>query len=210
MPGMIERNGAARSTARPSAIMPPQVTRFGSPRPRKESAASIRMAPATITEHSASTGGRALGRISRKAISTGCMPIDAGSGDEIALADGEHFGARNPRRSGPGAERDGATTTGSDGPSDADEGQRQQKARHGLEGIGQAHQNVVDEAAREAGRGADKAPTTIARGRRGKPDSKRRARAMEQAGQHIAAEAVRAQRMRRSRENGCISGRPGD
>ena len=72
---MIERKGAVRSTARPSAIMPPQVTRLGSPRPRKDSAASVRIAPATMTADSASTGGSALGRTSRKAISSGCMPM---------------------------------------------------------------------------------------------------------------------------------------
>jgi len=48
---------------------------FGSPSPRKERAASVRIAAATMMAASAMTGGRALGRIWRKAISIGCMPM---------------------------------------------------------------------------------------------------------------------------------------
>ena len=75
MPGMIDRKGAERSTLRPSDIIEPQVTMLGSLKPRKESAASTRMELATMTELSASTGGNALGRISRSAISSGRIPI---------------------------------------------------------------------------------------------------------------------------------------
>ena len=154
-PGMIDRNGAVRSTVRPSAIMPPQVTRLGSPRPRKDSAASVRTAPATMTDDSASTGGSALGSTSRKAISSGRMPMTRARGDVVALADRQHFGARDARRSGPGAERDGDHDHAERRADDADEGQRQQEARHGLEGVGDAHQHLVDEAAGKAGQRAD-------------------------------------------------------
>ena len=75
MPGMIDRNGARRSTVRPSAIMLPQVTRLGSPKPRKDSAASISTAAATMTAASETTGVSALGSTSRKAISKGRMPM---------------------------------------------------------------------------------------------------------------------------------------
>ena len=74
-PGTMERNGAPRRTVRPSAIMEPQVTRFGSPKPRKESAASISTAAATMTAASETSGVSAFGRISRKAISAGRMPM---------------------------------------------------------------------------------------------------------------------------------------
>lgn len=53
-------------SSRPAPIMEPQETTLGSPRPMKESAASIRMAEATITEEVTIRGGSALGRISRK------------------------------------------------------------------------------------------------------------------------------------------------
>ena len=46
--------------------MLPQLTTFGSPMPRKDSADSIRMALATITEMVTITGGSALGGISAK------------------------------------------------------------------------------------------------------------------------------------------------
>ena len=195
-PGMIDRNGAVRSTARPSAIMPPQVTRFGSPRPRKESEASISTALATMIELSASTGGRALGRISRKAISTGCMPMTRAPATK-SRSRIDRISAR-AMRAGPvqapsaiAADHGGERRAG-----DADEGQRQQKVRHGLECIGQAHQHVVDDAAGETGRGADKAADHDRCGRRGKPDSERRARTVEQFGEHVAPEPVGAQRIR--------------
>ncbi len=73
-PGMNERYGAERSTPRPSAIIAPQVATFGSPMPRNDRAASIRIALATITEASVTVGGSALGSTSRNAIATGCMP----------------------------------------------------------------------------------------------------------------------------------------
>src|SRR5690606_35784289 len=73
-PGRIDRNGAERKTLRPSDIIEPQVTMLGSLRPRKERAASMSTELATMTELSASTGGNALGRISRSAISSGRMP----------------------------------------------------------------------------------------------------------------------------------------
>ena len=72
---MAERVQALRSTARPSAIMLPQLTRFGSPRPRKASADSIRMALAVITVASTSTGASALGSSLAKAIRAQPMPM---------------------------------------------------------------------------------------------------------------------------------------
>ncbi|MNF06623.1 hypothetical protein D3C80_2066150 [compost metagenome] len=75
MPGMTERNAAERRTLRPSAIIEPQVTIFGSPRPRKDNAASVKIAAATMMAASARTGGSALGSICRNAISSGYMPM---------------------------------------------------------------------------------------------------------------------------------------
>ena len=112
----------------------------------------------------------------------------------------ERISARDDaRRAGPGAERDCDHDGGERRAGDADEGQRQQKARHGLECIGHAHQHVVDDPPAKPARGADKAADDDRRGRRGKPDNKRRAGAMEQSGQHVAAEPVRAQRIATSR-----------
>ena len=49
---------------RPSPTRRPQLARLGSPSPRNDTADSNRMAPATTSEDSTITGGRALGRIS--------------------------------------------------------------------------------------------------------------------------------------------------
>ena len=72
---------------RPSAIIPPQVTEFGSPRPRKESADSVRIAPATMTAVTASTGGRASGMHLPEGDLGRMHADDAGGGDEVGLAE---------------------------------------------------------------------------------------------------------------------------
>ena len=88
------------------------------------------------------------------------------------------------------------TTTGSDGAGDADEGQRQQEARHGLEGVDDAHQRLVDQSAGEAGERADqRADRSARRTRRRCPPSAMRG-AMDKLGQHVAAEPVGAERQR--------------
>ena len=199
MPGMIDRKGAERSTLRPSAIIEPQVTMLGSPRPRKESAASVSTAPATMTELSASTGGSALGRISRKRDLHRVHADDAGGGDIVALADRQHLGARQPRRPGPGAERDGEDHHRQRGADDADEGQRQQEARHDLEGVDDAHQRLVDQPAGEARERADQRADDDGDDGCGDADGERGARAVHQAGQHVAAEPVGAERKARRR-----------
>ena len=65
------------------------------------------MAAATITDDSASTGGSALGQYFAKSDLQRMHADDAGAGDKVAFADRQHFGARDARRPGPGAERDG-------------------------------------------------------------------------------------------------------
>ena len=79
---------------------------------------------------------------------------------------------------------------------DADEGQRQQEARHGLEGVGDAHQHLVDDAAGKAGERADDRADDDRRRGGGKPDGERGAGAVNDAGQHVAAEPVGAERQR--------------
>src|SRR5688572_10136772 len=74
MPGTRTRYGAIRMTSRPSAIIPPQLTRFGSDSPRKASADSTRIAAPTVTPTRARTGCSAPGRMSLNAISSGWMP----------------------------------------------------------------------------------------------------------------------------------------
>src|SRR5205814_404986 len=63
-PGMAQMYQELRMSWRPSPISRPQLARFGSPSPRNDTADSNRMAPATTSEDSTITGGRALGRIS--------------------------------------------------------------------------------------------------------------------------------------------------
>src|SRR5471032_7170 len=65
-PGKAVRYHAVRSISRPSPIMLPQLTTFGSPMPRNDSADSMRMAVATITEVVTMMGGSAFGSISRQ------------------------------------------------------------------------------------------------------------------------------------------------
>src|SRR5580698_5875288 len=65
-PGRAVRYHAVRSISRPSPIMLPQLTRFGSPMPRNYSADSIRIAVATMTEVVTMMGGSAFGSISRQ------------------------------------------------------------------------------------------------------------------------------------------------
>jgi len=73
-PGRAVRYHAVRISSRPAPIMLPQLTTLGSPRPRKDRAASIRMAVATITDAVTIMAGKALGRISRIMIRTWPKP----------------------------------------------------------------------------------------------------------------------------------------
>ena len=121
---------------------------------------------------------------------------DAGARHIVALADRQHFGARHARRAGPGRERDGRHHDAERRADDADEGQRQQEARHGLEGVGDAHQHLVRQSAGEAGQGADDGADGERGGGGREPDHQRGAGAVEQFGQHVAAEPVGAERQR--------------
>ncbi len=66
--------GALRMMERPSAIIAPQLAALGLPSPRNESAASCRIAAATITAASARSGVRAFGSTTVKAIASGGRP----------------------------------------------------------------------------------------------------------------------------------------
>ena len=77
---------------------------------------------------------------------------------------------------------------------DADEGERQQKARHDLEGVDDAHQRLVDQPAGKAGKRADQRADDDRDRGRGDADGQRGARAVHQSGQHVAAEPVGAER----------------
>lgn len=79
-------------------------------------------------------------------------------------------------------------------PDDADEGQRQEEARHGLESVGDAHQHLVDETAGKAGQRADHRADEQGGGSRGQSDRQRGAGAVEEFSQYIAAEPVCAER----------------
>ena len=79
---------------------------------------------------------------------------------------------------------------------DADEGQRQQEAGDGLERVGDAHQDLVDQPAGKAGQRADDRADDEGCGGCGQSHGQRGARAMKQFGQHVAAETVGAERQR--------------
>ena len=194
--GRSTGTGAERSTVRPSAIMPPQVTRLGSPSPRKERAASVRIATGDddrrLRQHRRQRVGQDLAERDLQR----AHADDAGRRDIVAFADRQHFGARNAGRAGPGRQRNGDHHDAERGADDADEGQRQQEAGHGLERIGDAHQHLVGDAADEAGQRADDRADGDRGCRRGERDGQRRARAVHDAGQHVAAEPVGAKRQR--------------
>src|SRR3546814_18816701 len=61
-PGMAHSHHAVRKKVRLAPIMNPQLMTFGSPRPRKARADSMRMAVATISEPVTLIGDRQLGR----------------------------------------------------------------------------------------------------------------------------------------------------
>ena len=165
-------------TSRPSAIMPPQLTRFGSESPRNASADSTRMAAPTVTPTSATTGWSAPGSTSRNAISSGCRPGHPGSIDVVAPAQGQDLGPHESRGRGPRRDRRWrATTLSVDGPEHAHDREREDERRDGLERLGHPHQHVVDAAAEEARRRADERCRCRGRRRRprGRPSSETRA-----------------------------------
>src|SRR5882724_11362102 len=75
MPGIAVTYHAVRSTSRPAPMIVPQLITLGSPRPRKASPASVRMAVATISEPVTMTGASVLGRMCRKMMRASFMPI---------------------------------------------------------------------------------------------------------------------------------------
>jgi hypothetical protein len=115
-------------------------------------------------------------------------------GDIVPPAHGKHLGAGEPRGIGPGAERDGQHHDRHRGADDADEGERQQEARHDLEGIDHAHQRLVGNPSGKARRKPHRKADRQRRQRRGEADEERGARAMHDAGQDVAAEPVGAER----------------
>src|SRR5690606_7667301 len=65
-PGKTLSHQASRSIVREEPIMYPQLIMFRSPRPKKESALSVRIAVATISEAITTIADMALGRMCRK------------------------------------------------------------------------------------------------------------------------------------------------
>src|SRR5262245_5598367 len=73
-PGMAVRYHSVRSISRPAPIIEPQLITLASPRPRKASADSVRMAVATMIDAVTMIGAAALGRIWRKIMRQSPMP----------------------------------------------------------------------------------------------------------------------------------------
>ena len=71
MPGNTLISGASRSMVRAAPIMKPQLMRLRSPRPRKDSEDSVRMAVAIINEAVTMMGDMALGKICVKMMRPG-------------------------------------------------------------------------------------------------------------------------------------------
>ena len=136
--------------SRLAPIMSPQLMALGSPRPRKESSASNRMA-ATMR------GGSAMGRITRQMRSAvgGVQRHRTGGPDIVELLDPEELGpgetgdrrpAHHPDRDGDGDEARAEQ---------ADQRHREEPGGEHLEELGDPHKPLVEEPAVESGRRAD-------------------------------------------------------
>ena len=128
-PGMIDRNGAVRSTARPFSdhAAPGDAVRI----------AKAEEGQRSLDQHGAGDddrlqrqhGGKALGSISRNAISAGCMPMTRAPATK-SRSRIDRISARTMRAGrGPRTEGDRQHDDAERGADHADEGQRQEESR---------------------------------------------------------------------------------
>ena len=119
-------------------------------------------------------------------------------GDEIAPAQRERLGAREPRIRRPRGECDGKERVEQAGPHRRHQRQRQDEARECEKHIGRAHQHRIQKSAGHAGKAADREP----RRRHGEPDRRHHgqghAAAEEDARENVAAKLVGAEEMMRA------------
>ena len=113
--------------------------------------------------------------------------------NEIALGDGDRFGARDAGIGRPGGERNGDHRVLDAGAKRCREGQRQHQAREGEEDIGDAHQHRIDPAAEVARERADREADGGHHHRHQQHDGERHPRAIEGAGIDVAAKFIGAE-----------------
>ncbi len=176
---------------RPSPTSRPQLTTLGSPRPRKDTADSNRMAPATTSDDSTITGGRALGRISVTMIFKSPMPME-----RQACTNSRSRSARNSARvmraigvqlTTPMAMHDVVERRAQD----HHDGEHEDQVGNGLEQLGEPHHDLVDPAAEVAGRGPHADADEGGDGRGEQADQQGRPGAVHDHGRDIAARANR-------------------
>jgi len=113
--------------------------------------------------------------------------------DELSLAQGEHLSTHEAGDGHPGRGCEHDHRRDERGAVERDQHQGEEQARDGEHHVGRAHQQRVDPAAREAGRQADRGADDQRDQRGHRPDAQRDTRPVEQAAEHVAAEAVRPQ-----------------
>src|SRR5579883_58654 len=116
--------------------------------------------------------------------------------DEFAPPQAEELAANEARDGRPADDGDGDDGAGERWAEDGDEHDGEDEGGDRLEELGEAHQQVVDESAIEAGEGADEGADEERRQCRDEADHQRGAGAMSDPRRHVAAERVRAEEMR--------------
>ena len=107
MPGTIDRKGAERSTLRPSAIIDAPGDDVGIAEPEEGQGGLDQDRAGDDDRAQRQHRRQRVGQHFAKGDLQRMHADDARRGDIVALADRQHLGARQPRRAGPGAERDG-------------------------------------------------------------------------------------------------------
>ena len=124
--------------------------------------------------------------------------LDARNRDEVAVADGQRLGPRDAGVWWPGGQRDGDHRILDPRAECRDEGQRQDQAGEGQEHIRHAHQRRIDPAADVTRRRADDQPDGGGDQRHQHHDIERDPRPVDEAGEDVATEFVRAEPMPRA------------
>ena len=117
--------------------------------------------------------------------------------DIVAGFQAAHFGAHQPRRRGPDQRRDDQHEQRRRWPHQPGDDQHQRQRRNRQHDIGKAHQQPVGPATEIAGERPDQRAKAGGEQRPDQPDRQRDATAMQQPGQHITAQFIGAEPVRR-------------
>ena len=208
-PEKIALHGDSIRKFRPSDSMSPSEGVGGCvPRPRKESDASTRIAADRSRLVCTSTTLARLGSTCMKMMRASDGADGARAHHVVALAHDQRRPAQQAGEDGRVDDGDGDRGRGCARPQHRDDADGQQHDREGEEHVHHAHDDAVRPAAVIGRDEAEGAAHEERRADRGRGDGQRRAPAIEDARQDIAAELVRAEPMRRRSDPSGARSRP--